>query len=69
MAGLCKVTEQSMIEAHQAGMIYWKRNKPRDATDSSLRPLAQSLGWHDGDMYAFVAGFYGAQRREQTGEV
>jgi hypothetical protein len=58
-----ETSEQTMVAAHQAGMAYWKRNKPSDATRESLESLARSCGWHGADCEAWVAGFYGAKRR------
>lgn len=64
MTGLHEVNEDSMIAAHQAGMAYWRRNKPRDATPDNLASLARSCGWHGEDNAAWLAGFYGARRRD-----
>jgi len=64
MTGIRETTEESMIAAHKAGMAYWQRNKPWEATLPNLRALARSCGWHGDDCDAWVAGFYGAKRRE-----
>jgi hypothetical protein len=57
------MTEQTMVEAHQAGMAYWKRNQPITTSRYNLESLARSCGWHGEDTAAWVAGFYGAKRR------
>jgi hypothetical protein len=67
MRGLTDVTEDSMIAAHKAGIAYWNRNKPGGASNESIESLARSLGYHDGDMLAFCAGLYGAERRATRG--
>lgn len=61
-------SEKSMIAAHKAGMAYWQRNKPIGATEDSLASLARSCGWRDEDNAAWLAGFYGAKRREMQKE-
>ena len=52
-----------MVAAHQAGMAYWNRNKPYDATPENVKMLARTLGYHDADNESFCAGFYGAKKR------
>lgn len=69
MSGIREITEQTMIDAHKAGMAYWQRNKPHNATDDNLRSLARSCGWHDANNDAWLAGFKGAQRRETNPRV
>lgn len=66
MSGLRKTSEASMVAAHQAGMAYYRRNKATQARDCDLESLARSCGWQGEDNYAWRAGYYGAQRREQT---
>jgi hypothetical protein len=63
MSGLTEITEASMVAAHQAGMAYWNRNKPYDATPENIKMLARTLGYHDADNESFCAGFYGAKKR------
>ncbi len=63
MSGLHKITEDTMIEAHQAGMAYWNRNKPSEATREDLALLARSRHWHDEDNECWLAGFYAAKKR------
>lgn len=63
MTGLRETTEATMVEAHEAGVAYWKCNKPYDTTHDALVSLAKSCGWHGHDNYAWLAGFYGAKRR------
>lgn len=58
------MTEATMVAAHQAGMAYWRRNKPYDATPDALASLARSCGWHGEDNDAWLAGFYGAKQRQ-----
>ncbi len=65
MSGLRETNEQTMIAAHQAGMAYWKRNKPMNATWDNLASLARSCGWHGEDNVSWLAGFYGAKSRDQ----
>ena len=60
--GLREINEVSMIAAHKAGMVYWQRNKPYDATRESLESLARSCGWHGADNEAWLAGFYGVKK-------
>jgi hypothetical protein len=64
--GLRETSEATMIAAHQAGMAYWKRNKPTLATNENLESLARSCGWHGEDNVAWLAGFYGAKHREEV---
>ena len=45
MSGLTEITEASMVAAHQAGMAYWNRNKPYDATPENVKMLARTLGY------------------------
>jgi hypothetical protein len=66
MSGLYEITEDSMVAAHKAGIAYWQRNTPIGATADNIESLARSLGYHEGDMYAFIAGFFGARRRAET---
>ena len=47
MSGLTETTEASMVAAHQAGMAYWNRNKPYDATPENVKMLARTLGYRD----------------------
>jgi hypothetical protein len=61
--------EQSMVAAHKAGMAYWNRNKPENATRESLAVLARTCGWHGKDNECWLAGFYGAKRRATTNRV
>jgi hypothetical protein len=65
MSGLTEVAENTMMMSHLAGRHYWKRNRPYDATEEGIASLARSRGWHGGDCYAFVAGFFGEKRRDQ----
>lgn len=59
------MSEKTMVAAHKAGMDYWKRNKPYDATRDGLESLARSCGWRDEeDVFSWLAGFYGAKRRD-----
>jgi hypothetical protein len=67
MTRLRETTEQTMIAAHKAGMAYWNRNKPQDATRENLESLARSCGWHGADNESWLAGFYGAKRRTTQG--
>ena len=64
MSGLHETTEATMIEAHKAGMAYWQRNKPHQATRDSLASHARSCGWYDENNEAWLAGFYGAAKRD-----
>lgn len=58
------MSEATMIEAHKAGIAYWEHNKPTEASRESLESLARSCGWHGEDSDAWLAGFYGARRRD-----
>ncbi len=69
MSDLYETTEATMIEAHKAGMAYWKRNRATQASYENLASLARSLHWHGADNYAWLAGFYGAMRRDQNGGI
>lgn len=62
--GIRETTEESMVAAHKAGLAYWQRNKPRDASRDQLESLARSCGWHGVDCDSFIAGVLGAKRRE-----
>lgn len=64
MCGLRETTEATMVAAHKSGAAYWRNNKPINATRSGIEWLGRSLGWHGDDNVAFVAGFYGAKKRE-----
>jgi len=59
-------TEATMIDAHKAGVAYWQRNKPRDATRAGLASLARSCGWDDELTDIWLAGFYGAKSRDNS---
>jgi hypothetical protein len=61
MSGLYEVTTESMAQAREMGARYWKRNKCYDAPHDSLAFLARSVHCHDGDNYAWLAGFYQAK--------
>lgn len=67
MNSLSEDTEANMVHAHQSGMAYWKRNKPLLATRSDITSLAHTLGYYRDQETAFVAGFFGAKRREGGG--
>lgn len=58
------MSEDTMINAHKAGIAYWERNKPYDATRKGLMILARSCGWRGENAVAWLAGFYGAKDRE-----
>ena len=62
-----KESEESMIAAHQAGMAYWRRNKPQASTDK-LAFVARSCGWPGELETAWMAGYLGAKQRETVGE-
>ena len=64
MSGLYEISEQSMIAAHKAGMAYWNRNRPSVTDKLLLLSFAQSCGWHDEDAAAWLAGYFGAKRRD-----
>ena len=66
MSGLRETNEQTMIAAHKAGVAYWQRNKPVHATREDLESLARSCGWRGEDNAAWIAGYYGAQRRDDN---
>jgi hypothetical protein len=68
-AGLRETNEQTMIQAHRAGMAYWRMNRPHDATKEALASHARTCGWHGADNEAWVAGFYGAKRRDTHGGI
>lgn len=61
-----ETTEATMAEAHKAGMAYWKRNRTVDATRDQLASLARSCGWHGEDNASWLAGYYGAQQRDNS---
>jgi hypothetical protein len=61
---LRETTEATMIAAHKAGVAYWRNTRAHDATRASLESHARSCGWHGEDNVAWLAGFYGAMRRE-----
>lgn len=63
MDSLYETTEQTLITAHQSGIIYWKRNLPIDATVEKLRFLARTLGFRGEHEDSFVAGVLGERRR------
>lgn len=63
LQGLTETAEQTMVAAHQAGMAYWRNNKPDGVSREALASLARSCGWHGDDNDAWLAGYYGAQRR------
>ncbi len=65
MSGLREVTEQTMVEAHKAGAIYWRLNRVYYATPEAMASVARSCGWHGEDTTAWLAGFYGAKRRSE----
>jgi hypothetical protein len=67
MTGTRETTERTMIAAHQAGMAYWRSNRPHDATREGLESLARSCGWHGADCESWLAGFYGAKWRDLGG--
>lgn len=66
MNGRHETTEATMVAAHKAGMAYWRNNKPRDAAHGDLESLARSCGWHGEDNLSWLAGFYGAKKREES---
>ena len=64
IGGRSESTESTMIEAHKAGMAYWRQNRPVDATRENLASHARTCGWHGADNKAWLAGYYGAKRRD-----
>jgi hypothetical protein len=64
ITSLHEVTEATMVAAHASGVTYWKRNRPHAATVEAIESLGRTLGWHEADNVAFVAGFFGAKRRD-----
>lgn len=54
-------TENALIDAHNAGVAYWVRNKPYDATSESLTSYARTLGWHGDCETWWLIGFYSAK--------
>jgi hypothetical protein len=62
-SGIRETSERTMIEAHKAGVAFWRNNRPVNASPDSLASVARSCGWHDADAVAWLAGFYGAQHR------
>lgn len=67
MESLRDDTEENMVFAHQSGIAYWKRNRPLLATKANIVSLAHTLGYYGEQEIAFVAGFFGAKRREWKG--
>lgn len=55
--------ETKLLEAHQAGVAYWRANEPIYASPNNLASHARSCGWHDDLCDAWVAGFLGARSR------
>ncbi|HEX6826119.1 MAG TPA: hypothetical protein VF077_07355 [Nitrospiraceae bacterium] len=64
-----KAHERELIAAHKAGVAYWERNKPHEATQAGLEFHARTCGWHGELNGAWIAGFLGAKRREQSGGI
>ncbi len=64
-----ETNEETMVQAHKAGVAYWNCNRPCEATREGLESLARSCGWHGDDMDSWVAGFYGAKRRAEHGGI
>jgi hypothetical protein len=64
MFNLSTLPRTTTVEAHKAGMAYWRMNRPHDATREGLASHARSCGCHDEDIVAWLAGFYGAKRRD-----
>jgi hypothetical protein len=63
-----ETNETTLIEAHKAGCAYWRANRPmgKGVTVNKLASLARSCGWHGADCEAWLAGFFGEKRREQS---
>ena len=66
---LRETTEATMVAAHKAGAAYWRNNQPLDATRSGLAWHARTCGWYGEDEAAWLAGYYGEQRRQKEGRV
>lgn len=64
MNGLRETNEDTMMLAHACGMAYWRMNQPYDATRDGLERHARTCGWYGEDNQAWLAGFYGAKRRD-----
>jgi hypothetical protein len=65
--GLRETNEQTMIEAHKAGMAFWRQAKLTSVTDVARHTLewhARTCGWHGADNIAWIAGYYGAMARD-----
>ena len=60
---LRETTEATMIEAHKAGVTFWRYNRTHDAKREALSELARTCGWHGEDNVAWLAGYYGEQKR------
>ena len=54
----------AMVEAHKAGMAYWKRNKPPGV--DGIATVARSCGWTGELETAWLAGYFGAKAREHS---
>jgi hypothetical protein len=49
--------ETNMIAAHQAGIAYWRNNRPADR--ANVEQVARSCGWGESELLAsWMAGYF-----------
>jgi hypothetical protein len=69
IGNLYETTEATLVAAHKNGAAYWTRNRTLAATKDRLSSLARSIGFHGQENEAWLAGYYGAKRRDQNARI